>query len=310
MTSLTVETRGASENSLFADPLRGVIEQRVSTYLGRVWRVTRTLSRSGSASHPAAILSDGICSVFVKLGEGPAVRDQLDRESAGLRYLAERSGVLTPTVIATAEVEGTALLIMEAAAAVERGARQWRQMGRSLARIHSVKGERFGFETHCYWGDLYQDNSPSDDWAEFYWEHRIAPRLKATVDSGRLPVELAHEVERLRSRLPSLCGNEVTPSLLHGDAHQNNFLSTERGPVLIDPAVYYGHREVDLAYLDFFAPVSEQLFEGYQELAAIDSGFADRRELWLIPARLAMIEAGDAGQVPRLAAALRGLTNG
>ena len=300
-------TREASENRLFGDPLRSAIEQRVSGYLGRVWRATRVLSRSGSASHPAAILSDGSFSAFVKLGEGPTARDQLDRESAGLRYLSKRSGVLTPTIIATAEVEEITLLIMEAAATVGRGALQWRQMGRSLARLHSVKGESFGFATHCYWGDLYQDNSPSDDWAEFFWEHRIVPRLKATVDSGQLPRELALQVEEVQFRLASLGGNQVTAALLHGDAHQNNFLSTNRGPVLIDPAIYYGHPEVDLAYVDFFAPVSEQLFGGYQELAVIDSGFADRRELWLIPARLAMIQAGDARQVYRLTAALRGL---
>ena len=307
MKSLTVEKRDASNNSLLIDPLRSAVEQRVSTYLGRVWRGARILSKSESASHRAAILSDATYSVFVKLGEGPTARDQLDRELAGLRFLTKRSGVLTPTIIATAEVEEVALLIMEATRTVERGATQWRQIGRALARIHSVKANSFGFETYCYWGDLYQDNSPLNDWAEFYWKHRIAPRLTAAVDSGHLPPDLAIQVEKLRSRLPSLCGNQVSPSLLHGDAHQNNFLSTEKGPVLIDPAIYYGHPEIDLAFVDFFSPVSEQLFEGYKEIASIESGFAGRRELWRIPARLAMIEVAGPRQVHKLVTALRGL---
>ena len=215
--------------------------------------------------------------------------------------------MLTPTVIAVAEVEDATLLIMEAAHTVERGAPQWRQMGRALARIHSVKGDRFGFHTYCYWGDLHQDNSPLDDWADFFWKRRLAPRLTAAVDSGHLPSELALHVEKLRSRLPALCGTQVTPSLLHGDAHQNNFLSTANGSVLIDPAIYYGHPEIDLAYVDFFSPVSERLFEGYKEIAPIEPGFAERRELWLIPARLAMIEALGPQQVDKLASALRSL---
>ena len=289
------------------EPLRRAVEHHVSEHFGRVWRAVRVSSKSESASHPAAILSDGTDSVFVKSGEGRTARDQFDREAAGLRFLTERTGVLTPTVIAVAKAEDVTLLIMEAAHTVERGPPQWRQMGRALARIHTVKGDHFGYHTYCYWGDFRQDNAPLDDWAEFYWQRRIAPRLTAAMDSGHLPVELAAQVEKLRVRLPSLCGNPVRPSLLHGDAHQNNFLSTPDGPVLIDPAIFYGHPEVDLAYVDFFAPVSEHLLEGYREIAPVDPAYARRRELWLIPARLAMIEALGPRQVPKLAAALHGL---
>ena len=144
MKSLNVETRDAPNNRLLIDPLRSAVEQRVSTYLGRAWRAAKILSKSESASHPAAILSDGIYSVFVKLGAGQTARDQLDRELAGLRFLTKRSGVLTPTIIATVEVEEVALLIMEATRTVGRGAMQWRQIGRSLARVHSVKADSFG----------------------------------------------------------------------------------------------------------------------------------------------------------------------
>lgn len=72
-------------------------------------------------------------------------------------------------------------------------------------------------------------------------------------------------------------------------------------------AIYFGHPEADLAYVDFFAPVSGQLFDGYQELASIEHGFSERRELWRIPARLAMIEVLGPRQVPKLVTALRSL---
>ena len=277
----------------------------MSAHLGRAWQVMKVQDLRESASHPAAILSDATAAVFVKVGKGDLAWDQFSRELAGLRSLTQRSSVLTPAGIGTVKVGDAVILILEAVQVVEREHLHWRQMGQALARIHRVKWDRFGFASHCYWGSLYQDNTPSVDWVEFYTERRLAPRLRAAVDSGHLPLEVVPQVETLITRLPTLCGPRVEPSLLHGDAHQNNFLSTAKGPVLIDPAVYYGHPEMDLAYVDFFAPVSDEFFQGYQEITPLDPGFGERRDLWRIPAWLAMVEVDGPQHVARLREALR-----
>ena len=289
---------------LLSDVHRVPIEQCVSAHLDRAWQVVDYEDMADYASHPAVILSDGVHSVFVKMGKGELAQDQFEKEIYGLSLLAEHAGVLTPTVIGEIEFDGGALLVMEAANVVEREGTHWRDMGRALARIHNVKGEYFGLETHCYWGSLFQDNSQHIEWSEFFWQRRLAPRLKAAVDSGNLPLDRVAEVEKLRGFLPQLCGPEVQPSLLHGDAQQNNFLSTVDEPVLIDPSVYYGHPEMDLAYVDFFAPVNDELFNGYRELAPIDPGFDGRRDLWLIPAWLAMVQVEGPGYLDGLIAAL------
>jgi protein-ribulosamine 3-kinase len=289
---------------LLRDDLRIPIEAAVTAYLGRAWQVTRAEGKTDEASHPAAILANDAYAVFVKLGEGDLALDQLTQEAVGLRLLTEQSGVLTPVVIGVIQVENGALLILEAVQVTDREPLHWRQMGHALARIHSVKGDRFGLETHCYWGSFYQDNRPLVDWPEFFWQRRIEPWLRAAIDSGRLPVEFVAQVEKLGGKLAELCGPTVQPTLLHGDAHQNNFLSTAQGPVLIDPAVYYGHPEMDLAYVDFFAPVSDELLAGYRELAAIDPGFAERRDLWQIHAWLAMVAVDGPQHLERLSSAL------
>jgi protein-ribulosamine 3-kinase len=72
---------------------------------------------------------------------------------------------------------------------------------------------------------------------------------------------LIQPLERLVSRLPELCGPDMVPTLLHGDAQQNNFISSKRGTVVIDPAVYFGHPEMDLAYVDYFQPVPDDVFK-------------------------------------------------
>jgi fructosamine-3-kinase len=293
-----------SPHVLLSDALRVPIERQVSQHLGRAWRIETVEDRNDCASHPAAILSDGVFAVFTKLGQKTFVRDQFAQELIGLRLLAERSGVLTPKVIGNVDVEDGVIMILEAVQVVERKPRHWRQMGHALALIHRTKWDRCGLETHSYWGDLYQDNQPIADWPGFYRDRRLLPRLRMAIDSGHVPRSVAKQIEKLIARLPELCGPGVQPTLLHGDAHQNNFLSTHDGAVLIDPAVYYGHPEIDLAYVDLFSPVPDELFEGYQEMGSIDPGFRERRDLWLVSAWLGLV-AMEASYLDKLIASVR-----
>ena len=239
------------------------------------------------ASHSCAIFSDGLYGVFVKLSEAAHGLEQFEVELAGLRLLSERSGVLTPTPVGNVSAEAGTIMVLEALQTVERTALQWRQIGQSLARIHHIHWDRCGFQTQGYFGPLYQDNRPIVDWPAFYAERRLWPRLMGAIDSGHMPAAVIRQVETLISRLPELCGPKIVPSLLHGDAQQNNFISTEFGAVVIDPAVYYGHPEIDLAYLDLFRPVPADVFVGYQEELPIDPGFPERRALWRVAAYLA-----------------------
>ncbi|MEZ4621583.1 MAG: fructosamine kinase family protein [Caldilineaceae bacterium] len=267
------------------------IEKRVSGQLGRVWQIITMIDKVDDASHPAALLSDGVDTVFVKINQGPQAWDQLQIEVAGLRLLTACAGVQTPVVIDTLPINTTgALVIMEAVPALPWRSQGWRAYGRALAQIHSVKGEHFGLASHGYWGSLYQDNRPLEMWPDFFWQRRIEPRLRAAVDSGNLPSAYASAVEQLAPQLADLCGPPVPPALLHGDAHQNNIINTANGPVFIDPALYYGHPEMDLAFVDFFAPVGADLYAGYAEVLPIASGFRQRCGLWLLPAWLAMVE--------------------
>ena len=79
------------------------------------------------------------------------------------------------------------------------------------------------------------------------------------------------------------------PTLLHGDAQQNNFVSTAEGTYVIDPAIHYGNPELDLAYVDYFQPVPQDVFSAYQEEMPMDPGFSERRSLWRIAGYLAAV---------------------
>ena len=94
---------------------------------------------------------------------------------------------------------------------------------------------------------------------------------------------------RLLGRLPRLCGPDVRPALLHGDAQQHNFVSTDTDAVAIDVAPYFGHPEIDQAFVDYFDAVPDDVFEAYREILPIDTGFAQRRELWRLFGYLAVV---------------------
>ena len=159
---------------------------------------------------------------------------------------------------------------------------------------------------------LFRSNRPVDSgrWADFYAERRLRPMLRLAVDSGHLPDELARGADRVTARLPSLCGPDPAPTLLHGDAQQNNFVSTAAGAVLVDVTPYFGHPEYDLALVDYISPAHPELFRAYAELGPVDAGFAGRRELWRLHVYLAVIAVDGASAfgrsfLPRLAAAVR-----
>lgn len=292
-------------NKLIDESLRSPVEQLVSEYTGHNWKAKEVRDMADFACHPAAILSDGVDSVFAKFSDADNGAEQFEIELAGLRMLSERAGVLIPTSIGIIQVQDGSILVLEAAQAVERGRCEWRDIGRTLARIHKVKGEQFGLESNGYFGPLPQDNAPMSDWPEFYAERRLLPMLKLAVDSGHMPPDLTRQIEKVISHLPGLCGPGVVPTLLHGDAQQNNFISTEKGAMVIDPAVYFGHPEMDLAYIDYFQPVPEDVFDGYREELSIDPGFPERRSLWRIWGYLAAVTVEGEGYLDRLTKAVK-----
>jgi fructosamine-3-kinase len=290
---------------LLSDRFRIPVEQIVSEHYRWEWRVKEFRDMNEFASHPSAILSNGTYTVFVKLSEAANGLDQFEVELAGLRLLSERSGVLTPSPIGIVPVVGGVIMVLEAVQAVERKAHQWREIGRTLARIHKIKWDRCGSEKQGYFGPLYQDNRPMRDWLTFYTERRLWPRLMGAIDSGNLPTATIRQVEKLILRLPDLYIPEIEPSLLHGDAQQNNFISTNSGAMVIDPAVYYGNPEIDLANIDYFQHVPDDVFIGYQEIMPIDPGFSGRRDLWRVSGYLAVVTVEGTGHLNKLTDAIQ-----
>lgn len=222
-------------------------------------------------------------------------------EAEGLGALAASDAVRVPSVIAaSAPGDEVAWLLLEWIEEGRAGREGWMWLGRELAALHREAGPgepdaRFGWAGDNLIGSLPQPNGWAGDWAGFWAERRIRPLARELRARGALSAGQASVVEAAAGRADILLGPAVAadgPSLLHGDLWSGNVLFARDGaPVLIDPAVYVGHREVDLAMADLFGGFAGAFREAYEDAWPLQPGYLRRRPAYqlyplLVHARL------------------------
>ena len=214
-------------------------------------------------------LADGR-TVAAKTGDTP-----LETEAFMLRYLASESDLPVPEVL-YADDE---LLVLEFvpgestfSPAAERDAAD------RLARLHDVSADAFGFPRDTLTGPVRQPNPWTDSWAAFFGEHRLRHVADLAVADGSISESLRDRVERVASDLDSLVSPPDAPALIHGDVWTTNLLARD-GEIraFLDPACYYAHPEVELAYVDWTDTFGAAFFDRYREVRGIEPGFVDRR---------------------------------
>lgn len=149
---------------------------------------------------------------------------------------------------------------------IEEGVRTkpfWRTFGEKLAALHRHTHDAFGFDEDNYMGSVPQQNNWQSDWGSFFRQQRLEPMVERCAAGRQLTSAHKAQFENLYKRLPEVFDAE-SPSLLHGDLWAGNFMcNAANEPVLIDPAVYYGHRSMDLAMTTLFGGFDAAFYEAY-----------------------------------------------
>jgi fructosamine-3-kinase len=224
-------------------------------------------------------------------------------EARGLRWLAEPRALRVPEVLLASEADalGPACLVLEWIASRGRAPDYAEQLGRGLAQVHRAGAPSFGLDHDNYLASLPQPNAASARWGPFYAEQRIGALATRAAQAGELPRALMRRVEQLIARIPALVGPDEPPARLHGDLWSGNVLCDERGaPVLIDPAVYGGQREIDLAMMRLFGGFAERVFEAYGEAFPLSPGHAERVPLYQLYPLLAHVNLFGAAYLSQL----------
>jgi fructosamine-3-kinase len=287
---------GAMESGELKTRLEGVLSSPVVE--------TRHLPVGFGLAGADVRLADGRRLAVKARQEGQGRNSSLELEAYMLGELARRSGLPVPHV----HYADAFLLVMDfiehdgggIIPSVERHA------GELIARLHATKREGFGYERDTLIGPLAQPNPKSPRWVPFFRDQRLLFMARQAHLEGSLPSEMLHRIERLAERIDDYLVEPAFPSLLHGDLWTGNVLvRRDRIAGFVDPAIYCGHPEIELAFATLFGTFGEVFFEAYEHLMKLEPGFHEvRRDIYNLYPRLVHVRLFGSGYLAGIDATL------
>lgn len=258
------------------------LRSALARHLGADVRDARGVSGGDINAAWRVTLRDGR-TVFVKHHAGRPPRGIFGCEARGLDWLREAGALRVPEVAAVSDGRDgrPAFLALEWIEGTARAPDHDEALGRGLAALHRAGAPAFGLDHDNFIALLRQDNRAAASWPEFYATRRLEPQLRMASERGRASHAMRRGFERLFARIADVCGPAEPPSRLHGDLWGGNAMTDERGaPVLMDPAVYAGHREIDLAMMRLFGGFGARVFAAYEESWPLAPGHQARVALY------------------------------
>jgi len=211
---------------------------------------------------------------FIKTNRAGLV-DMFEKEVKNLELLRKVLPNNTPEVVGFGTIDHISYFILKLIEPGKRVAYFWADFGRTLSELHKITSTTFGLEYDNYIGSLPQSNKQNSNWVDFFLNERIMPQAKKA--ERVLGPEIMVMVEKLGNRLPDLL-TQSRPTLLHGDLWSGNFTLNQKGTVcLVDPATYYGNREIEIAFTKLFGGFEDEFYDAYNEILPLDKGFFDTR---------------------------------
>lgn len=248
----------------------------ISQSIGQKFVGDRIQSKSGGCINQTAKISDGDRHYFVKTNQA-SLLEMFIAEAIALQQIYDTHTIRVPKPICWGIVEDTAYLVMEN---LELGTKQnWEIMGRNLAAMHKVTSDRgFGWERNNTIGSTPQINNWTEDWIKFWIEYRLGFQISLAKRKGWI---CNVSEQDLYATIPSLFRDyQPQPSMVHGDLWSGNAAFVESEPVIFDPALYFGDREVDLAMTELFGGFPSHFYQAYQAAYPLNQGYQKRKNLY------------------------------
>ncbi len=235
----------------------------LSNKTGKSVIISESSSISGGCINEAIHFTTNVGSFFVKWNKSSMYPQMFEKEALGLNLLKQANCVNVPEVIGHGETKDIAWLVLEY---INPGIQEkdfWKKFAISLAKQHKISSENFGLDYDNYIGSLPQDNSFKDNWIEFFITQRLEKQIKLALDKGLISSNTIKKFSNLKHFLHEFFPSEK-PSLLHGDLWGGNYMVNNKGEACIfDPAVYYGHRLMDIAMSKLFGGFPDEFYEEY-----------------------------------------------
>ncbi|MFN5762933.1 MAG: fructosamine kinase family protein, partial [Pseudanabaena sp.] len=238
----------------------------ISQATGERFTCDRRQAQSGGCINQTTRISDGQRQFFVKSNTANCF-DMFVAEAIALKQMYATNTIRVPQPICWGVASDVAYLVMEN---LELGGKQdWDAMGRNLAAMHQVKSDRgFGWEQNNVIGSTPQINNWTNSWLDFWIEYRLAFQMSLARRKGwqsNIP-----EAKIYKSLSRFFDNYQPQPSMVHGDLWGGNAAFVDGEPVIFDPALYFGDREVDLAMTELFGGFPSQFYRVYQAAYPLD----------------------------------------
>lgn len=257
---------------MLAEKIKNKVEEIVNKKITSIKNIS-----GGSICNAVKLTFEENYCTFVKYGSH-LPETMFEKETDGLKALRECNIFRVPNILYF-EKE---FILMEH---IDQGMPEldfYPKFGRLLASLHSISNEMFGYAQDNFLGTSIQRNSFKESWNEFYFENRILFQLKIAEQKGHSTDELQKLIGKLELKLADILqGSEEKPALIHGDLWVGNYLTdTNSNPVLIDPAVCFGHRELELAMTYLFGGFSKSFYRSYNETYPLADGWEERQDIY------------------------------
>ncbi len=148
-----------------------------------------------------------------------------------------------------------------------------------LSELHSKKGTSYGYGYSTYLGNLIQNNEKSSSWTKFFLENRYDYYLEILLNRSMIDMRRYNKYKNFREVIKENLTEPSHPSLLHGDIWRGNILINRQAKThtyqIIDPAIFYGDYEYELAYIYQNGTFGRGFYECYNEINKISDEFWD-----------------------------------
>ncbi len=203
-----------------------------------------------------------------------------EAEAGGLKFLSSSADLRIPTVYGYGQIADKQYILMEFLESNPPASDHWEMLGKDLAMLHTVTHSHFGLEVDGFIGRLVQKNAFSKDWTKFFIYNRLEIQAGLAFYNGLVDAAWLRNFEKLYPKLEGFFPKEK-PALLHGDLWSGNIHNGPDGyKWFIDPAVYFGHREMELAFTQLFGGFDPAFYQSYEEVFPLEPGFKERVDIY------------------------------
>jgi len=242
------------------------------------FEILNSSSLSGGCINNVQLLKTNIGDFCIKYNLDDSFPEMFTSEAKGLILLKNAAEIFVPQVFYTGNAGRYSYILLEFINYGKKVPQFMNDFGRSLARLHKHTSDYFGLDIDNYMGSLPQVNTKHSSWNEFFIEERLKRQI--TIAGEYFSSSDIRSFEKIYARLDELIPEEP-PALLHGDLWGGNYMVSQEGKAcLIDPAVYYGHREVDIAMTTLFGGFDEDFYSAYNEVYPLIKGWRQRLDIF------------------------------